>query len=249
VITNWQDLSWDPNAATVIAWQQQLLDATREPPVTRRIDYLRSLAANRRVLDVGVVEHGVQNEQTDNWLHRQIAEVADTILGVDVLEAAVDDLAARGWNVRCHDLCASPIPGAEFDVIVIGEVIEHLGAPQAMLHNLGAMLSPTGRVVVTTPNPYMLHRTIDYLRGRFPDSVDHVTLLSPPNIAELARRCGLQLDSWRGVQLKRLRSPRNTATYVARTLGVKATGNSLLNCDTVIYELVRSTDHHEPPQD
>jgi SAM-dependent methyltransferase len=233
---SWQDLSWDPNAPTVVAWQQHQIDAACEPPVPRRIDYLRSLVAHRRLLDVGVVEHGIENENTDTWLHRQLAEVATTSLGVDVLAEDVD----RGWNVICHDLCASPIPDAEFDIIVLGEVIEHLGSPQAMLENLCSMLAPEGRLVLTTPNPYMLHRTLHYLRGRFPDSVDHVTLLSPPNIAELARRSGLRLDSWRGVELKRLRGLRNSATALLRRSLVGASRNPLLSCDTVIYELVRS---------
>ena len=121
------------------------------------------------------------------------------------------------------------------------EVIEHLGAPSAMLDNLAPMLAPGGRVVITTPNPYMLHRVAKYLRGSFPDSVDHAMLLSPPNMAELGRRSGLELDAWRGVSLKRLGGARNHAMHLMRKALVGGTKNPLLNCDTVIYEFVHHT--------
>ena len=238
---SWHELSWDPNAPSVVAWQQGQLDHTMQTPVAHRLPYLRSIVRHKRVLDIGVVEHGVANEGGDAWLLRDRAQEAETILGVDILADAVAALAAKGWNVRTHDVCAGPIEGEMFDVIVMGEVIEHLGAPSAMLDNLAPMLAPGGRVVITTPNPYMLHRVAKYLRGSFPDSVDHAMLLSPPNMAELGRRSGLELDAWRGVSLKRLGGARNHAMHLMRKALVGGTKNPLLNCDTVIYEFVHHT--------
>ena len=87
----------------------------------------------------------------------------------------------------------------------------------------------------------MLHRVAKYLRGSFPDSVDHAMLLSPPNMAELGRRSGLELDAWRGVSLKRLGGARNHAMHLMRKALVGGTKNPLLNCDTVIYEFVHHT--------
>ena len=190
---SWHELSWDPNAPSVVAWQQGQLDHTMQTPVAHRLPYLRSIVRHKRVLDVG---------------------------------DAVAALAAKGWNVRTHDVCAGPIEGEMFDVIVMGEVIEHLGAPSAMLDNLAPMLAPGGRVVITTPNPYMLHRVAKYLRGSFPDSVDHAML---------------ELDAWRGVSLKRLGGARNHAMHLMRKALVGGTKNPLLNCDTVIYEFVHHT--------
>lgn len=240
---SWSDISWDPNDRRVIAWQQAICDTAMAPPVAHRVTYLRELAATRRVLDIGVVEHGVSNETSDVWLHRHLSEVASELVGVDVLADEVETLRQRGWDVLVHDLTASPLDAEPFDVVVMGEVIEHLSDPGSLLRNVAAAMRPDGRLVVTTPNPYALHRVVAYLRGRFPDSVDHVTLLAPPNMAELGRRSGLRLDRWRGVRLKSLPGARNTATRALRTAAERAGRNPLLSCDSVIYEFVLA----EPP--
>lgn len=235
--TTWTQLSRDPNAAAVLRWRQQRLDATRRPPIHSRLEHLRSLAAGRTVLDVGVVEHFASNEQRSRWLHRHLAEVARRCRGVDILADDVAELRAQGYDVVVHDLTTAPMD-ERFELVVMGEVIEHLGAPQPFLDHVRASLADGGRVVLTTPNPYMLNRVWHSLRGRFPDSVDHAVLLGPGNVAELAARAGLRIDAWRGVRLKDLPGWRNRMATVARRLLIRAGFAEEIACDTIIYELV-----------
>lgn len=233
----WTELSSNPNDPDVVRRRQQVLDSTRREPVTNRLELLRSLAAGRDVVDIGVVEHFVGNQEREGWLHRNLVEVARTCRGVDILDDDVAELRRRGYDVEVHDLTVSPIDG-EFDLAVMGEVIEHLGAPEPFLLNVREMLRPDGRLVLTTPNPYMLHRAWKSLRGTFPDSVDHALLLGPGNILELATRAGFALDAWRGVRLKDLPGARNRATALLRRSLVAAGFAAELACDTLIYELV-----------
>lgn len=237
----WTDLSPDPNDPGVVRRRQQVLDATRREPVTNRLALLRSLAAGRDVVDIGVVEHFVGNQEREGWLHRNLVEVAKTCRGVDILADDVEELRRRGYDVEVHDLTESPIDG-EFDLAVMGEVVEHLGAPEPFLVNVRKMLRPDGRLVLTTPNPYMLHRTWKSLRGTFPDSVDHALLLGPGNVLELATRAGFVLDAWRGVRLKDLPGARNRATAMLRRLLVVVGFAPELACDTLVYELVPARD-------
>ena len=210
--------------------------AHREP-VESRVGYLRSLATNRSVLDIGVVEHDASNEQSGRWLHRQISEVAATCLGVDVLCGQVEVLRDRGYNVICRDVMAEPLD-QQFDVIIAGELIEHLGSPGSLFDAAAGMLEPHGRLVLTTPNPYMLHRVWKRLRGRFQDSVDHAVLLDAGNLAELAGRSGLQLESWRGILLKDLPGWRNKVASAARALMRATVFADEIACDSIIYEFV-----------
>lgn len=234
---HWSDLSDNPNDPAVVRSRQAVLDRSRRPPVNDRLDLLRSLAAGRKVLDVGVVEHFVGNESRHGWLHRNLVEVAASCRGVDILADDVETLVAQGYDVVVHDLTTAPLPD-QFDLVVMGEVIEHLGAPEAFLDNVRQMLRPDGRVVLTTPNPYMLHRAWHSIRGLYPDSVDHVVLLGPGNILELAARSGLTLERWRGVQLKDLPGGRNKAASLLRRTMIALGCAAELACDTLIYELV-----------
>ena len=104
---SWHELSWDPNAPSVVAWQQGQLDHTMQTPVAHRLPYLRSIVRHKRVLDIGVVEHGVANEGGDAWLHRHLAQEAETILGVDILADAV----AVGDRKHLHRALSQIRPG------------------------------------------------------------------------------------------------------------------------------------------
>lgn len=237
VTFRWSELSDDPNDPAVVRRRQELLDRTRRPPVARRLDLLRSICAGKQVLDVGVVEHFADNRHRDRWLHKNLVEVAASCKGVDILAEDVEELRAQGYDVVVHDLTEAPLD-EEFEVVVVGEVIEHLGAPAPFLANIRPMLADGGRLVLTTPNPYMLNRTWQSLRGTFPDSVDHALLLGPGNILELATRAGLALDAWRGVRLKDLPGWRNRVASAARKGLIAAGFAQELACDTLVYELV-----------
>lgn len=239
--TRWTAISRDPNDAAVLRWRNQLLASTRRPPVARRLDHLRDLARGRQVLDVGVVEHFVENQRNETWLHGQLVEVAASCRGIDILADDVAQLREQGFDVEVHDLTAGPT-SERYELVVMGDIIEHLGAPEPFLANVRECLRPDGRLVVTTPNPYMLNRAVKSLRGGFPDSVDHAMLLGPGNMVELGQRAGLRLDAWRGVRLKDLPGWRNRLTSLLRSVLIAAGFAQEIACDTLIYEFVPAED-------
>jgi len=67
-----------------------------------------------------------RKRQNDQWLHAAIVRVAGRVLGIDYLEEEVRALAERGYRVMALIL-PKPIHTEErFDVIVLGNIIEHL---------------------------------------------------------------------------------------------------------------------------
>src|SRR5882672_9526728 len=107
-----------------------------------RFAYLRSLCAGKRVVHVGFVDAGCQelNEQAGAWLHEHLASVARELVGVDLDPAGVDDARARGYEayaVDCCDRSAVKRAGiAPAEVVVAGEVIEHLDDPGSFLEGM-----------------------------------------------------------------------------------------------------------------
>jgi SAM-dependent methyltransferase len=127
-----------------------------------------------------------------------------------------------------------------FDVIVAGDVIEHLPNPQALLEAAARLLSPGGRLLIATPNPFYVHRAFRNMRARFGDSVDHVAQFDASNIAEMAERSGLVLDKYFGIML----GPESFPSFRARVSGKMLALLPLLGfskdalCNTMLYECV-----------
>ena len=65
--------------------------------------------------------------------------------------------AERAINFEPHDLTARgiPWPDRDFDLIVLGEVIEHLPPTSVpdLLKELGSRLMKTGALIISSPNP------------------------------------------------------------------------------------------------
>ena len=231
----WTDFGSDPNTADVVNWRAQGVRRARAQPISDRIEYIKQLAANKRVLDVGVVDHTIGHQHSADWLHGAIASVAASVVGVDVLPEAVQALQKEGYNVRLWDVTQKPLD-EQFELIVVGEVIEHLGCPGLLFESARKMLVAGGRILLTTPNPYYIARVRDgLLRGLNLDSVDHVTLLFPFGIAELSERAGLRLDRWRGLTGA---TPRGMKGRIALSMLQLLPFSRETFCNTLIYECV-----------
>jgi 2-polyprenyl-3-methyl-5-hydroxy-6-metoxy-1,4-benzoquinol methylase len=113
----------------------------------------------RRLLDVGAAQGYLAEALTARGY-----EV--TCLEGDPMLAAV--ASARGLNVVVADLDNGlPALGGPFDVIICGDVLEHLKAPLAILKALTEQLAPSGRIVISVPNIAHLWVRLQLLLGRF----------------------------------------------------------------------------------
>jgi 2-polyprenyl-3-methyl-5-hydroxy-6-metoxy-1,4-benzoquinol methylase len=120
-------------------------------------DYIAALVSGKKVLDVGCVDHVAQKETETTWLHRHLAESASSIVGLDILQDDVCQLAAKGYRMVCGDAMTVDLRD-HFDVIVAGELIEHVDNPGQFIANMRRHLRHDGMLVLTTPNPfYALH--------------------------------------------------------------------------------------------
>ncbi len=89
-------------------------------------------------------------------------------------------------------------PGA-WDVVVAGELAEHLDDVGALFALASDVLASNGRLVLTTPNPYAPHRVRSGQLGLTWENVEHVVYLFPAGVAELADRHDLTIVEFRSV--------------------------------------------------
>ncbi len=162
-------------------------------PVSKR-ELVLDLCRGKDVLDLGCVEHSWQMSVTNpNWLHADIRDVARSCVGVDFLARDVAELNARGYEILTGNVLTDEPPG-QFDVVVAGDLVEHLENPGVFLDYVAAALRPGAVAVVTTPNAFYLAQIWNILgRGRPELSPEHVALYDPLTFTSLVERSRLHV--------------------------------------------------------
>ena len=119
-------------------------------------------------------------------LHQAIAGVAAHLIGVDI--AAPAGARENVWQV---DLDAHPegLPLREYDLIVAGEILEHLGNPGNLLKAL-RKLFPETMLVITVPNAFSAAGLEWLKRGYENVNTQHCAWYSWHTLFELVTRCG-----------------------------------------------------------
>ena len=120
-----------------------------------RWDVIKDWVPAKEVLDLGCVDHEAKQEEGRDWLHRKIRETARKTLGVDYAADEVARLKAKGYEVVQGNVESLNL-GREFDVIIAGNLIEHLSNPGLFLENVKRHLKPGGTFILTTDNCYGL---------------------------------------------------------------------------------------------
>jgi 2-polyprenyl-3-methyl-5-hydroxy-6-metoxy-1,4-benzoquinol methylase len=88
----------------------------------------------------------------------------------------IDEFASTGVfrNILVGDvekLEAVPVHGP-FDVVVAGDIIEHITNPGAMLEGLKRLLTLSTRIIITTPHAFGLPNYLRYMAGCFSEGAN-----------------------------------------------------------------------------
>lgn len=130
-------------------------------PHSSHTKIIRSIQDNVRVLDVGCATGYVGKE-----LKRKNCYVVGLEISRDMADIAVhyDDEVIVADVENIEELSFSP---RSFDVIVFGDVLEHLKRPDLVLINLKRYLKSDGFVIASIPNVAKLELRLKLLFGKF----------------------------------------------------------------------------------
>ena len=109
------------------------------------------------------------------------------VVGVDADREALAEAERLGIETHWADL-DQPLdfPDAGFDVVVAGELLEHLRDPERLVAEIRRVLRPGGTFVASVPNAYRLKGRLRFLAGRAPESdPTHLQLFSPADVRAL----------------------------------------------------------------
>lgn len=162
--------------------------------VVNRCAYIPALIKGLNVLDVGCVEHNLENRKRGHWLHECLAKSASSVLGLDYEEDQIEQMKKEGYNVVAADATDFSLP-TTYDAIVAGELIEHVPNPGLFLQCARKHLRSQGLLIMTTPNANCLIYFLEnFLLGHEIDNPDHVAIYSPTTITLLLKKCGFVVD-------------------------------------------------------
>jgi 2-polyprenyl-3-methyl-5-hydroxy-6-metoxy-1,4-benzoquinol methylase len=147
-----------------------------------RADHFRRIVGGpgKRVLDVGC-RYGA--------LTRAYAE-GNEVVGIDVDHEALEE-AARDLGIETHWANADDglaFEDASFDVVVAGELLEHIRDPERLVGEALRVLRPGGTFVASVPNAYRLKNRLRFMLGRKPENnPTHLHMFTPGDVRELLR--------------------------------------------------------------
>ncbi len=171
-----------------------------------RIEWLEKLCLNKKIVHVGACDHLpiIQSKINDNkWLHKRLMDACEKVIGVDIDQRAVEFCNELGYdNIKKLDFIAdsyeirqwmSKESNTNFDLILMGEILEHLNNPVDFLMNIKKeYLNFASEVIVTVPNVYCYKYSNFAKNGIECINTDHKYNFSPFTLSKVLLNAGME---------------------------------------------------------
>jgi SAM-dependent methyltransferase len=141
--------------------------------------------------------------------------------GAEIAAQGVENIRKLGFEaVQCDVSVEIPYADDSFDVVICGEVIEHVIYTDRLLQEIGRVLRPSGTLILTTPNlAYAVNRVLllfgiqplftetSYHRnlgrvfrflGQGNQTQGHLKIFTARSLRELVESCGFKVEALEG---------------------------------------------------
>lgn len=159
-----------------------------------RNGYLKKCIKGKRVLHVGCSDYPItlQRITDQNLLHQNLQNIANEIVGIDLSEEGIAILKEHGFNdVYLMDAENMELT-TKFDVILAGDVLEHLNNPGMFLRKARSLLNTDAEVIIAVPSALTFNNLKAWFLGREQVHSDHTFYFSPKTLSALCSRYDLQ---------------------------------------------------------
>lgn len=193
---DWTKYTTDPCNADIRIRIKKHLRQIRRIETMKYLDWLLAKVENKTCLDIGAIEHDLSYTERSTWKHKLLVERAKKVVGVDILEDFARKLNERGYDIRTCDATSDEYLGEVFDVVVLGDILEHVANPIDLIRFAIRHLHPDGETIVTTPNPYYIDNIKTFIKNNAITNFEHIAWFTPSMALEIARRAGCELMSY-----------------------------------------------------
>jgi 2-polyprenyl-3-methyl-5-hydroxy-6-metoxy-1,4-benzoquinol methylase len=128
----------------------------------RNFALLNWIGSGKRVLEVGC---------STGYMSQELVERGCNVTGIEVDPIAAEKAREYCETVHVLDLNApnwlAALPERSFDIVLLGDVLEHLISPDTTLRDLAEILSADGSLVISLPNVVHWITRFKILFGQF----------------------------------------------------------------------------------
>jgi 2-polyprenyl-3-methyl-5-hydroxy-6-metoxy-1,4-benzoquinol methylase len=164
---------------------------------------LQMVGFNKRVLETGCA-----SGHMSALLSAQGCSVVGMEIESSIVEPALEWLERAVIGDLEDPSIWSELDGESFDVILFGDVLEHLKDPLPALREAAQHLAPAGVVIISVPNISHADVKVALIKGTFPYSESglldrtHISFFTKESLVELIREAGLAV-----VEITRITGP------------------------------------------
>lgn len=146
--------------------------------VVNRIQEILRLCTNKKILHLGCADMPFTLERGENLLHRQLLRVVtpDLLWGIDSSLEGITLLKKMGFANVLHgnvESLSKELKKEQFDIILAGEIIEHLENPGKFLESLKSIMCENSKLIISTVNATSIKQFIHALLRREKVHPDH----------------------------------------------------------------------------
>jgi len=170
-------------------------DTLSTNPYSSHMIIVQLVGKNKKVLDVGCSAGHLSKVFKEN--------------GCEVVGIELDDESARIAKKYCKEVIKGDVetinlnyPDGYFDVIVFGDILEHLKNPQAVLLNLKRYLNNNGYIVYSIPNIAHITVRLMLLLGKW--EYEDMGLLDRTHLRFFTKKTAIELVKSAGFEIEKI---------------------------------------------
>lgn len=123
--------------------KQDLSESELDPRIAQALEFMAKEKPNGKLLDIGC-----SNGKFMYWARNKGFMPS----GVEINKRTADMAKANGFEVHQGFLDSCPFEKKSFDVVYLGDVIEHVNSPRGFVGQCKEFLKEDGILVISTPN-------------------------------------------------------------------------------------------------
>lgn len=166
-----------------------------------RVDWLLDICRGKNVLHVGCVDHDVGSIRHKmlkrKWLHQLLVEVSSCCHGIDLNTAGIEFMRTElGYDEVTSANAVGDVPreilNRNWDVLLLAEVLEHIGNPVEFLTRMHDKYKHCAReLIITVPNAFAFENLRFIRRKKESINSDHFFWFTPYTLARVVTEAGM----------------------------------------------------------
>jgi len=159
--------------------------------MNERFKLIKPYIENKTVLDIGCCG---SRYKLEGWLHLNIKKSSKNVFGIDKSKECIEFLREKGYDVEVANAENFHL-NQKFDVIVAGELIEHLSNFQGFLNSVRKHLKEDGLLILSTPNMFYFREILFLILKGYPTvNPEHTCWFDEVTLQQLLGRFGFSVE-------------------------------------------------------